>query len=68
MKFTPKYTVSYHGVFHRAGVPFEIDAKDETEMRRHGTVETYEHEHEAAPELIPEPEPKRRGRPPKKNN
>lgn len=39
MKFTPKYTVSYKRVFHKAGVPFEIDGKDAGEMARHGFVE-----------------------------
>ena len=38
MKFTPKYTVSYNGVFHKAGVSFDIDPKDRTEMERHGKV------------------------------
>ena len=39
MLFTPKYTVSYHGMFHRAGTPFEIEPGDVEEMSRHGTVE-----------------------------
>lgn len=39
MKFTPKYTVSYHGAFHEADKPFEIDAKDADEMSAHGIVE-----------------------------
>ena len=38
MKFTPKYTVSYKGVFHPAGKEFDIDPKDRTEMERHGKV------------------------------
>jgi len=38
MLFTPNYTVSYKGVFHQAGTPFEIDPKDRTEMERHGKV------------------------------
>ena len=39
MLFTPKYTVAYHGVFHMAGTPFEIEPGDAEEMSRHGTVE-----------------------------
>ncbi len=39
MKFTPDYTVSYKGVFHRAGETFEIDGKDAAEMQKHGKVE-----------------------------
>ncbi len=39
MKFTPNYTVSYKGTFHRAGVPFDIDEKDAAEMKIHGKVE-----------------------------
>lgn len=38
MLFTPNYTVSYKGVFHPAGKPFDIDPKDRTEMERHGKV------------------------------
>ena len=38
MLFTPNYTVSYKGVFHPAGKPFDIDPKDRTEMERHGRV------------------------------
>lgn len=39
MRFTPKYTVSYHGVIHTANLPFEIEANDAEEMRMHGAVE-----------------------------
>lgn len=39
MLFTPNYTVSYKGVYHRAGKPFEIDPKDREEMSKHGVVE-----------------------------
>lgn len=39
MRFTPNYTVSYHGEFHAAGKPFDIDAADEEEMKQHGTVD-----------------------------
>lgn len=38
MKFTPNYTVSYHGEFHRAGIPFDIEDKDVKEMSAHGVV------------------------------
>lgn len=38
MLFTPNYTVSYKGVFHPAGKPFDIDPKDRNEMERHGKV------------------------------
>lgn len=39
MKFTPSITVSYHGVFRDAGVPFDIDEKDADAMSRYGVVE-----------------------------
>lgn len=39
MKLTPDYNVSYKGVFHPAGKPFEIDEKDADEMRRHGNIQ-----------------------------
>lgn len=39
MKFTPNYTVSYHGTFHVKGIPFDIADKDAAEMSRHGEVE-----------------------------
>lgn len=39
MKLIPNYTVSYKGVFHKAGVPFDIDPKDRAELERHGRVE-----------------------------
>ena len=39
MQFVPNYTVSYKGVFHRAGIPFEIAAEDCEEMSNHGTVQ-----------------------------
>ena len=38
MRFIPKYRVSYQGNFYEAGQVFDIDAKDEAEMKRHGTV------------------------------
>lgn len=41
LMFTPKdYTVSYHGKFHKPGIPFEIDAQDREEMEKHGVVES----------------------------
>lgn len=39
MLFTPNYTVSYKGVFHKAGKSFPIDPADADEMAQHGTVE-----------------------------
>lgn len=39
MKFTPNYTVSYKGAFHRAGEVFEIDSENAAEMRKHGKLE-----------------------------
>lgn len=38
MRCIPKYRVSYQGNFYEAGQVFDIDAKDEDEMKRHGTV------------------------------
>ena len=38
MRCIPKYRVSYQGNFYEAGQVFDIDAKDEAEMKRHGTV------------------------------
>lgn len=38
MKFVPNYTVSYHGEFHKAGIPFDIEDKDAEEMSAHGVV------------------------------
>lgn len=38
MLLIPNYTVSYKGVFHPAGKPFDIDPKDRNEMERHGKV------------------------------
>lgn len=42
MKFTPKYTVSYKGVFHKAGIPFEIDEMDAGMLAMHGYLERSE--------------------------
>lgn len=39
MKFTPNYTVSYKGAFHRACEVFEIEPEDAAEMKKHGKVE-----------------------------
>ncbi len=39
MKFTPRYTVSYKGVFHKAGIPFEIDDADAGKLAVHGYLE-----------------------------
>lgn len=38
MKCIPKYTVSYHGIWHDAGRAFDIDEKDAEEMKNHGEV------------------------------
>lgn len=38
MEFVPKYTVSYHGEWCEAGVPFDIDPADAEEMKEHGEV------------------------------
>ena len=38
MRCIPKYRVSYQGNFYEAGQVFDIDAKDEAEMKRHGRV------------------------------
>ncbi|NBI10250.1 hypothetical protein D1641_09540 [Colidextribacter sp. OB.20] len=38
MKLIPFYRVSYHGDFHEAGKPFQIDPEDREEMSRHGTI------------------------------
>ncbi len=38
MYLTPKYTVSYKGVFHPCDIPFEIDGKDREEMKKHGKI------------------------------
>lgn len=42
MQFTPKYTVSYNGVFHKAKEPFEIDDNDAEMMAAHGELEFVE--------------------------
>ena len=54
MKFVPDYTVSYRGVFHLAGVLFNIDPKDVEMMEPHGTV------------IRPPPEPVAEQAPPKR--
>jgi len=55
VKFTPKYRVSYKGVFYPGGVPFDIDPADQREMARHGALK------KDTPE--PEPPAKKPGRP-----
>lgn len=64
MRFTPKYAVSYCGVIHKGGIPFEINPEDAAEMGRHGTVEAPP---EPAAEAEPEQPTKRPGRPRKTN-
>lgn len=67
LKFTPKHTVSYHGVIHKAGVPFYIDTEDAEAMGLHGEFDfTVEVQSEADAERPAEPEKKKAGRP-KKN-
>lgn len=62
MKFTPKRLVSYHGVLHAPGNPFEVDPKDEKRMRAYGDFETVEehteetHETEKSEEEVSEEE------------
>lgn len=55
MRCIPKYRVSYQGNFYEAGQVFDIDAKDEAEMNRHGTV--------LGDPTPPAAEPRRAGRP-----
>lgn len=67
MKFTPNYTVSYHGEFHKAGEPFEIEEKDINEMSVHGVVaetkrEIIVEDSDLKEERL-EDEPPKRGRP-----
>lgn len=52
MTFIPKYAVSYRGVIHKAGVPFEIDADDAADMTAHGEIVSGK----AAPESEKEPD------------
>lgn len=54
MRCIPKYRVSYQGNFYEAGQVFDIDAKDEAEMKRHGKV---------LDDPTPPPVEKRAGRP-----
>lgn len=69
MLFTPKYTVSYHGMFHRAGTSFEIDPGDADEMSQHGTVEApVEPDPGNVQELPGEAPPARKPGRPKKTN
>lgn len=65
MKFTPKYTVSYHGVIHKANVAFEIDASDAEEMKEHGTVEEKDSDAVRAEKPVEEQQEKKTGRPKK---
>ncbi|MGM9684503.1 MAG: hypothetical protein ACI4EU_08385 [Butyrivibrio sp.] len=38
MKFIPKYTVSYKGIWHNAGEKFDISPEDAEELRQHGEI------------------------------
>lgn len=66
MRFTPKYSVSYHGVIHKANVPFDIDEADAEELKKHGTVDAAERIVESETEEHVEEKPvKKSGRPKK---
>lgn len=53
MKFTPDYRISYHGEFHNAGIPFDIEDKDVKEMSAHGVISGVKAQ---KPETTPESE------------
>lgn len=38
MKLKPNYIVSYRGVWHNAGIPFDISPADKAEMSQHGEI------------------------------
>lgn len=38
MKFVPNRIVSYRGVLHLAGIPFEIEAEYAEDMKRYGEI------------------------------
>lgn len=42
IRVTPRYTVSYKGVFYKAGAVFIADGDDREELARHGHVEDME--------------------------
>lgn len=60
MRCIPKYRVCYKGTFYKAGQEFRIEPKDETEMKRHGTV--------LGDPTPPTAEPRKAGRPRRVNN
>lgn len=64
MRFIPNYCVSYHGEFHSAGRPFEIDQSDAQEMSKHGSIiqEEITTDQQIEPDMDEQP---RRGRPKK---
>lgn len=64
MLFTPNYTVSYKGAFHKAGKAFPIDPKDADEMAAHGVVDVPTMP--AQPPTQPPDKPVRRGGRPRK--
>lgn len=71
MKFTPRYTVSYHGEFYYPGEEFDIDPADAEEMREHGEVvdePTPPTEKPAEKTEEPAVEKQRRGRPRRADN
>lgn len=70
MRFTPRYTVSYHGVIRRANESFEIDTDDADEMAKHGAVEVEEPDeaaHSTDANTVEDVPVKRPGRPKKAN-
>ena len=65
IRVTPRYTVSYKGVFYKAGSAFTAGGEDREELARHGHIEDLE-DPPAAPQadIPPEPTPpKKPGRP-----
>lgn len=38
MKFIPKYTVQYNGIWYNAGETIVISPSDEDELRQHGEI------------------------------
>lgn len=46
MRFTPKHTVSYRGIFYEAGKTFDIEPAEAEEMQQYGDIEPAEAEDE----------------------
>lgn len=64
MRFTPRYTVSYHGEFYYPGEEFDIEPADAEEMSEHGEVV----DEPTPPTEEPAVEKPRRGRPRRADN